>query len=452
MTVPKDDTDSLPARIGGKYRPLRLIGRGGMGAVYEVEHEHTGQRLALKVIASTAGLTPRAVSRFRTEARTAAQIRSDHVVRITDADVATELGGLPFLVMELLEGADLEEVTQGSPAKPSDVVEWLRQVARGLAKAHAMGVVHRDLKPENLFLTTRDDGTPLVKILDFGVAKVIEEGAAQTRSGQIVGTPLYMAPEQAAASDEPISPRTDGFALGLIAFRLLVGRSYWRPGTIVQLVSQATLEPMAPASERGATFGPAFDAWFAKACARNASERFDGPREQVEALAEAFGVERLTLSSPSRRRISLPARSASLEMAQTLAASGNVAISGAHSSGVGKRGRSATAALAGMAAVGVAVLVAAALVVRRNSVVVVADGASISTASSSVASPESLPGPLPAPPAPIRVATPEPPAIPVTTPQAVTADAGVEKAVRPVPPSRPHVPGRKDRDPLEDQN
>ena len=168
MSVP-----DLPARIGGKYRPLRLLGKGGMGVVYEVEHEHTGQRLALKVLTQQPGAS---VERFKREARAASLIKSDHIVRVTDADVAPELEGAPFLVMELLDGQDLERATGDTPASPADVVEWLRQVARALGKAHDAGLVHRDLKPENLFLTR--DGR--VKILDFGTP---DDGEAAAPTG-----------------------------------------------------------------------------------------------------------------------------------------------------------------------------------------------------------------------------------------------------------------------------
>src|SRR5580658_10804955 len=135
----------LPSLIGSKYRPLRMIGQGGMGVVYEVEHLHTGQRFALKVLTRQPGAS---VERFKREARAVSRIQSDHVVRVTDADVAPELGGAPFLVMDLLEGADLEGVTGDRPASSADVVCWLRQVARALVKAHESGIVHRDLKPE----------------------------------------------------------------------------------------------------------------------------------------------------------------------------------------------------------------------------------------------------------------------------------------------------------------
>jgi eukaryotic-like serine/threonine-protein kinase len=258
-----------------------------MGVVYEVEHLHTGQRLALKLMAFRPGVS---ADRFKREARAITRVRSEHVVQVTDAGVASELGGAPFLVMELLEGADLERVSGDRATPPEAVVEWLRQVARALTKAHEAGIVHRDLKPENLFLTKREDGSPLVKVLDFGVAKVAAESSALTTSGSMLGTPRYMAPEQTDSRGAPVTFRTDLYALGLIAFKLLTGRIYWRDGSLAQLLSQILADPMPSASERGAGFGPSFDAWFERACCRDPERRFDSATTQVEALATALGI------------------------------------------------------------------------------------------------------------------------------------------------------------------
>src|SRR5260370_16326333 len=145
---------ALPALIGGRYAPLRVIGKGGMRIGSEVEHTHTGQHLALKVLTQQPGAS---AERFKREARAASSIRSDHIVRVTDADVAPELDGAPFLVMELLEGDDLERVTGDQPTSPPEVIDCLRQIARALANAHATGIPHRALNPANLFLTPRDD-------------------------------------------------------------------------------------------------------------------------------------------------------------------------------------------------------------------------------------------------------------------------------------------------------
>jgi serine/threonine-protein kinase len=268
-----------------------------MGAVYEAEHLHTGQRVALKVLTRQPGAS---AERFKREARAVARVNSDHIVRVTDADVATELDGVPFLVMELLDGADLETTTGDTPAAPADAIDWLRQVSRGLTKAHDAGIVHRDLKPENLFLTRREDGTPLVKILDFGIAKTANEATALTASDAFLGTPSYMAPEQTDSRGPPITHRADLFALGLIAFKLLVGRTYWRQGGLPQMLAQILAEPMPPASERGSTFGAAFDAWFRRACNRDPELRFASAADQIDALA-------IVLEQPANVRASDPA-------------------------------------------------------------------------------------------------------------------------------------------------
>ena len=138
----------MPAVIAGRYRVVRLLGKGGMGSVYEVEHLNTDQRLALKVLTIQPGAS---VERFQREARAASRIQSDHIVRVTDADVAPELDGAPFLVMELLDGANLEQVSGTHPVPPADVVNWLSQVARALGKAHDAGIVHRTSSPRTSF-------------------------------------------------------------------------------------------------------------------------------------------------------------------------------------------------------------------------------------------------------------------------------------------------------------
>jgi serine/threonine protein kinase len=230
-----------------------------------------------------------AVERFKREARASAKIRSRHVVRVIDADVDAELGGTPYLVMDLLEGKDLENLAGTIPQPPTAVVQWLAQVACGLDKAHRIGVIHRDLKPENIFLCASEDGAPLIKIVDFGIAKLPAESAATTHSGQILGTPLYMAPEQ-ARGDAAISPALDLYTLGLIAYRLLAGRTYWTAPTVVGIIDQLLNEPMVAPSARGCALGPAFDSWFLRACARDPSRRFASASDMIEQLAIALAV------------------------------------------------------------------------------------------------------------------------------------------------------------------
>jgi len=275
-----------PGRVvAGRYRVERQIGAGGVGSVYLVRHVHTDEELALKVLQTHALKDASAVERFRKEARAPARIASEHVTRVTDADTAPDLDNAPFLVMELLRGRDLTQlVAEGGPLAPPLVVELLRQAARALDKAHGMGIVHRDLKPDNLFLTQREDGSPCIKLLDFGIARIADGAPAEmkTQAGLVFGTPGYMAPEQMTGEVDLISPASDIWAMGLVAFYLLVGRDYWSAGTLMALYARILSEPILPPSQRGSTSG---------SCAASFATRRSGSRRR------------------GRRRPSLPARS-----------------------------------------------------------------------------------------------------------------------------------------------
>ncbi len=278
--------------VNGRYHVERMIGRGGMGTVYSVRHVNTGEELALKVLHPALAENDTAVERFRTEARAPVRIGSEHVVRVVDADVCTEIGDTPFMVMEMLCGRDLRKELKRRGALPAgEVVLYLAQAARALDKAHAKGIIHRDLKPENLYLTEREDGSPHVKVLDFGIAKLTEDAAPElTVAGQIFGTPWYMAPEQARGDLPAVGPQTDLWALGLIAYRLLSGRNYWTAEGMAALVGQICYEPMPPPTQTAPHLGPLFDVWFAKACNREPSLRFATARELIDQLAQALGV------------------------------------------------------------------------------------------------------------------------------------------------------------------
>lgn len=310
------NTSHLPAVIASRYVPIRLIAKGGMGAVYEVEHARTGERLALKVLRSGVGASAEALERFKREARASARIKSEHVVRVTDADIAPELDDAPFLVMELLEGTDLERAAVAAPPDPATVVNWLRQAARAIDKAHRLGIVHRDLKPENLFVAKADGGSSIVKVLDFGMVKMVEDGSGATASGQILGTPKYMAPEQASANAR-VTPATDRYSMGLIAYRLLTGHSYYR-GDVMSILGQLLNDPLQPPSERSPGFGSGLDVWFAKACHRSPDERFASAAEQIEALAEALGLPRVPMEATPegswrfRSDVEMPAKPAAI--------------------------------------------------------------------------------------------------------------------------------------------
>lgn len=299
--------------IAGRYRVASKIGHGGMGAVYHVHHVHTDENLALKVLHPQVLRDASVVERFRREARAPARITSEHIARVTDADTAADLDGAPFYVMELLRGRDLEAIVrEDGPIPPALVVEYLRQAARALDKAHANGIVHRDLKPENLFLTHRDDGSPCIKLLDFGIARLadVKDAAAPTQAGPpptldpaatnasplstqvgyVFGTPNYMAPEQALGQIDQIGPKTDVWALGLVAFKLLVGHEYHTGKSKTHLYAQILTEPIVKPSIRGSTLGPDFDAWFVRCVARPLDDRFATAGEAITLLAKALGV------------------------------------------------------------------------------------------------------------------------------------------------------------------
>ncbi|WP_437492955.1 protein kinase [Sorangium sp. So ce1014] len=283
----------------GRYRVIRSLKAGGMGAVYEVVDEVTDRRRALKVMLPGSIQDPAMRARFAQEARITGGIESDHIVPVSDAGIDAE-SGMPFLVMDLLQGEELASLSaRRGPLPPVEVVLYLGQVARALDKMHAAAIVHRDLKPANLFLTRRDDGSPCVKVLDFGLAKVAAQSSMADRTA-MVGTPLYMATEQ-IRGDGAVGPKADIHALAHVAFTLLVGSPYWLTEANVLPSIFALLQRMAaglpePASVRAAArrrnvrLPPAFDAWFQQATAIDPKDRFDRATAAVTLMAEALGA------------------------------------------------------------------------------------------------------------------------------------------------------------------
>jgi serine/threonine-protein kinase len=291
-----------------RYEIVRCLKSGGMGAVYECVHLKTRKRRALKVMlpemVADAGLR----ERFELEARVTADIESDHIVETFDAGVDPATNA-PFLVMELLRGDDLGAILKKSgPIPAAEVVRLLTQAAKALDQTHAAGIVHRDLKPENLFLATRGDGSSILKILDFGIAKVIADGNRATHATAGIGTPLYMSPEQ-LTGDAAIGPPSDLYALGHIAFALLAGQGYWEEERLAEaglyaflgrMIEGAKEAPTARATRFGVTLPAAFDPWFARATARSPFDRFERATAMVEDLVQVLGAtERASGVRPS---------------------------------------------------------------------------------------------------------------------------------------------------------
>ncbi len=216
-------TPSLPDVgdvIADKYRIDGQLGEGGMAVVYAAQHTLLDKPIAIKILSPELPHLPEVVNRFLTEARAAARVDSPNVARVMD--VGTLPSGLPYMVMERLDGCDLEELLrlEKQLAIP-DAVDYVLQALQGLAHAHQLGIVHRDLKPANLFLAHQADGTSIIKILDFGIAK-IDTGNRMTKAGQAVGSPTYMSPEHIRAS-EHVDHRTDIWAMGVVLYELLTG-------------------------------------------------------------------------------------------------------------------------------------------------------------------------------------------------------------------------------------
>ena len=312
----RSQTGALPegSLFAGRYRIVRCMAAGGMGSVYEVVHTETERRRALKVMHPHLFQSDEMRERFKREARIAAQVESEYIVDVADAGV-DEATKTPFLVMELLQGEELgDRLARLGALPPAEVVTYLHQAALALDRTHAKMIVHRDLKPENLFLTLREDGSPRVKILDFGVAKVVAEGATGAGATRSLGTPLYMAPEQFRTGFK-LLPAADIYALGMMAYTLLAGEPYWAfearsAGDVIAFAMTVIQGPkesaVARAAARGVTLPAAFDGWFRRVTAVNPGDRFSRASEAVRALGEALGVRSdagsaLQLSVPERR-------------------------------------------------------------------------------------------------------------------------------------------------------
>jgi eukaryotic-like serine/threonine-protein kinase len=233
--------------LGGKFRVDRVLGEGGMGVVVAATHLQLDQRVAIKFMLPAAFENPEALARFAREARAAVKLRSEHVARVLDT--GTFETGAPYIVMEYLEGTDLAGELQRTGAMPPQVAaEYIVQACEAIAEAHSLGIVHRDLKPANLFLARRPDGSPLVKVLDFGISKATslnERGLAMTKTAAVMGSPLYMSPEQ-MKSTKDVDPRTDVWSLGVILYELLGGRTPFHAETLGELLAAVLTEPTPP--------------------------------------------------------------------------------------------------------------------------------------------------------------------------------------------------------------
>jgi serine/threonine protein kinase len=283
---------------------IRELGRGAMGAVWSAEDLRLGSHVAVKIMGT--GLQPDALGRFRREAYALAALRSPNVVRILEYDEHHEL---PYIAMELLEGESLgRRLGAQTRLLPKETARIFTQVARAIERVHAAGIVHRDLTPSNIFLA-RTHNREIAKLLDFGIAKFDAEGshggaAVFTRAGIVLGTPPYMSPEQ-VETPGGVDFRADIWALGVIAFECLVGCRPFRDASFVDLLVSICSRPM-PIPSRCADVPPGLDAWFARACAREPSDRFQSAEHAAAELRRVCDVPGRRITEQARV---LPARS-----------------------------------------------------------------------------------------------------------------------------------------------
>jgi len=291
--------------LGGTYQIIRRVGKGGMGEVYEARHARLAGRYAVKVLNANVRRHPEAVARFQREAHITSALRHPGIVQVIDFDTAPN--GLPFLVMEFLDGTDLGRViARQGPLAPARVADITAQIASALTAAHKKGVIHRDLKPQNIFLLPPDGEEPeRVKILDFGISKIRSVGKKITGTAVVLGTPQYMAPEQAEGPGE-VDAAADQFSLAAIVYEMLTGRPPFAGETLAALVYQIVHATPAPVTSFRPELPNEVQHVIARALSKSKDERFSSVadlagalRLSMQRLARAHADDAKTIVSPN---------------------------------------------------------------------------------------------------------------------------------------------------------
>ncbi len=287
--------------LAGKYTVERILGRGGMGVVVAARHRDLDETFAIKLLLPQAASEPQAVDRFLREARAAVRLKGEHVAKVTD--VGRLENGLPYIVMEHLSGVDLRQHLRASGPLPlGEAVTHILQACEAIAEAHANGIVHRDLKPANLFLTRRANGTSCIKVLDFGISKhTVPEAVDITRTGEILGTPLYMAPEQMARMKDA-DARCDIWSMGVVLYELLTGTTPFHGTMITEIIARVLQEEAAPPSRLRPDLPPAMDAILLHCLRKRPNERF----QTIVELASALRAAGMAGVDTGPRQVSFP--------------------------------------------------------------------------------------------------------------------------------------------------
>jgi serine/threonine-protein kinase len=271
--------------LAEKYRVERVLGTGGVGMVVAAHHIQLDQKVAIKFLLPEALTNPEAVARFLREARTAVRIQSEHVARVSD--VGQLPAGAPYMVMEYLEGGDLADwLSHRGPLPIDQAIDFVLQASVAVADAHALGIIHRDLKPANLFCVRRSDGQLTIKVLDFGISKAVDPfgtaDAGLTKTSTVMGTPLYMSPEQ-MRSTRSVDARTDIWALGVILFELIAGKPPFEGATVMELAINVSND-VPPSLQSFRSVPAELEAVILKCLEKDLSRRYSSVRELAEAL------------------------------------------------------------------------------------------------------------------------------------------------------------------------
>ncbi len=285
--------------IAGKYQIESLLGTGAMGTVWIATHVNLGSKVAVKLVSPDFAKSAEARTRFLAEAKAAASLRSRYVVQMFDSGVTDD--GAPYIVMEYLRGESLEDRIQRTGRIPLEqVVRIVGQVAKGLERAHCRNIVHRDLKPANIFLASTEDGEEVAKILDFGIAKMEHEDKdyKATATGVIMGTPLFMSPEQARGL-KSVDDTSDVYSLGMVTYAATVGDVPFHAESFGDLVYMVCTQDLPPTQTVAPWLPPTLDAWFRRVCHKDQTKRFASAKEAYEALVIASQLSRPTVDLAS---------------------------------------------------------------------------------------------------------------------------------------------------------
>ncbi|MEP7124164.1 MAG: protein kinase [Byssovorax sp.] len=306
--------------IDGKYRIVRLLGTGGMGAVYEGENVRIRRKVAIKMLHLSVSTQADVVKRFEREAQASALVGSEHICEVLDLGVLAD--NTRYMVMEYLDGETLSNrIRQHGRLLPHQTIPLLLQILEALGAAHAAGIIHRDLKPDNVFILPQRSGQKdFIKILDFGVSKFAQTGGEEmnvTRAGAVVGTPYYMSPEQAKGSSA-IDARTDVYAIGVLLYQATTGQVPYQAETFNELLFKIVLEVAPPPQVYVPDIDPEFAGIILKAMAREPEHRFQSCAEFASALmsfqaARASGLPPVPMAAPPKPR---PPATQVLDLAQ----------------------------------------------------------------------------------------------------------------------------------------